>query len=326
MSVVVTGGAGYIGSHVCKALKEAGFIPVVFDNFKQGHSWAVQWGPSFEGELCSPADLEACFDYYLPVGIIHLASHINVRESVLNPGKYYYNNVLGTLTLLEVMRKKNVKNIVFSSSAAVYGIPAYNFVPEESPLHPINPYGHTKAMGEQLLADFASLGIHSISLRYFNAAGADPAGEIGEAHDPETHLIPSLFLTLLEEKEELSIYGTDHPTPDGTAIRDYIHVSDLAEAHVKSLQKLLTTPETLVLNLGTGRGHSIYELMRAAEKITGKKVPFRIEQKKLSDPPILVANAQKAYKTLNWRPHLSDLVTILETAWRWHSQKVKILT
>lgn len=320
-TVLVTGGAGYIGSHVCKALKRAGYTPVVFDSFESGHAWAVKWGPFIKGDISDCKALDAAFEQYKPKGIIHLASFINVRESVKNPGKYYRNNFLGTLSLLEVAVRHQVFSFVFSSSAAVYGMPQKTLIDEDHPKNPINTYGRSKWMAEEMLRDFsATHGLSSISLRYFNAAGADPDRELGEAHSPETHLIPLALLSLLKQNGRLSIFGTDHPTFDGTAIRDYIHVSDLASAHVKALEYLFENPQTTALNLGTGRGHSVRQVISTIELVTKSLVPLETLPRFLSDPPQLVADAQKARLLLNWNPQYSDLETIIETAWEWHRQ------
>jgi UDP-arabinose 4-epimerase len=316
------GGAGYIGSHVCKALKKAGFTPVVFDNFSSGHPWAVKWGPLVQGDILNTTSLSKALLHYCPIGIIHLASHIDVRESVTNPSKYFATNVGGSLALIEAILEQGVRPLVFSSSAAVYGIPQSVPIPEDHPKKPVNPYGRTKLVVEEFLYDvFQAHGLPSIALRYFNAAGADPDGEIGEAHTPETHLIPSALLAALQKRPPLSIYGTDHPTPDGTPIRDYIHVSDLADAHVKALQYLLRKPAALSLNLGTGKGHSVHQVISLAQEISKYSIPHIVVSKNASDPPALVADPQKACTLLNWSPKHSHLPTIIETAWQWHHQE-----
>jgi UDP-glucose-4-epimerase GalE len=321
MTVLVTGGAGFIGSHVCKALRRAGLIPVVYDHFINGHEWAVKWGPFINGDIHDKQALDLAFKTHKPLGVIHLASHIDVRESALNPGKYYGNNLAGTLSLLETAVQHGVLTFVFSSSAAVYGIPSQVPISEDHPKAPINTYGRTKWMAEQMFADFFQAhGLASISLRYFNAAGADPEGELGEAHNPETHLIPLALFALLKKRPHLSVYGTDHPTFDGTPIRDYIHVSDLADAHVKALQYLFDHPSALALNLGTGSGHSVRQVLDTIEMITKNSIPLQITPRSPSDPPQLVADAQKARLLLNWTPQYSDLNTIIETAWEWHNK------
>jgi UDP-arabinose 4-epimerase len=323
MHVLVFGGAGYIGSHVCKALKKAGFIPVVFDNFSSGHRWAVQWGPYVEGDILNLSLLNKILLHYCPIGIIHLASLIDVRESVANPTKYFQTNVGGSLALLQAVLAQGIRPIVFSSSAAVYGAPKTTPIPESHPKNPVSPYGRTKLIVEELLSDlFHAHGLPSISLRYFNAAGADPEGEIGESHNPETHLIPSSLLAALKKRPPLAIYGTDHATADGTAIRDYIHVTDLADAHVKALQHLLRHPTALSLNLGTGQGYSVHHVLALAQEVAKCPIPNTIGPKNSSDPPILVAEAQQARTLLHWEPRYSSLPTILETAWQWHLQRV----
>ena len=319
MNVLVVGGAGFIGSHVCKALKRAGFCPVVYDNLENGHSWAVQWGPLIEGDLQDPATLRRAFEKYQPKGVIHLASYINARESMSLPEKYYENNVVGSLRLFQEMVRHKVTKLVFSSTAAVYGNPREATITEDHPCKPINVYGKTKWLVEKMLEEFFEKhGLCSVALRYFNAAGADPDGEIGEAHDPETHLIPLAILSALGKKTGFKIFGTDHATPDGTPIRDYIHVTDLAEAHLLALQWLLRGGTKTVLNLGCGRGYSVREVMAMVEKVTNRPVPHEVSEKNDSDPPSLVANSAKAQETLNWKPYHSNLETIITTALKWY--------
>lgn len=321
MSVVVTGGAGYIGSHVCQALHENGFTPITLDDLSKGHPWAIQWGPHVQGNIHDEAFLREIFCTYKPASVIHLASHIDVRESLVNPGKYYHNNFSGTLSLLNAMVKAGVSLLVFSSSAAVYGIPHEVPIREDHPKNPLSAYGRSKWMVEEMLQDFSKAhGLCSLSLRYFNAAGADPLGKIGEGHDPETHLIPLALFTALKKQPYIEVYGIDHPTEDGTAIRDYIHVSDLAEAHVKGIKWLQTHRKTGALNIGTGQGHSVKQVIQAAEQVTGKTIPVQVAPRSLGDPPILVADCMKAKEWLQWEPKNSTLETILQTAWRWHSR------
>lgn len=317
-AILVTGGAGYIGSHVCKALLAAGFLPVTYDNLSKGHRWAVKWGPLIEADIHDRVALQKAFQKYGPIAVIHLASFINVRESLVDPGKYYHNNVAGSLSLIEEMCASGIKRLVFSSTASVYGAPQYLPIDEKHPKNPLHAYGKSKHMVEEMLKDFfVSHCLSSLSLRYFNASGADATGEIGEAHDPETHLVPLVLLTALKKRAQLTIYGNDYPTPDGTAIRDYIHVTDLAEAHVKAVQYLLAHEICTQLNLGTGQGYSVQELIRAVEKVTGRSVKAELG-KKSPDSPVLVADATKAQETLDWKPNHSDLETIIQTAWRWH--------
>jgi UDP-arabinose 4-epimerase len=318
MNILVVGGAGYIGSHVCKALKESGFNPIVYDNLSNGHEWAVKWGPLVQGDLSDPQALDGVFTAYQPKGVIHLASYIDVKESMANPDKYYQNNVEGTRHLLEAMVRHGVDQIVFSSTAAVYGHPKQVPIPEDHPCEPINVYGKTKLLAEEMLSDFfKSHQLRSVSLRYFNAAGADESAEIGEAHSPETHLIPVAIFAALGKKP-FKVFGTDHPTPDGTPIRDFIHVSDLAQAHVLALQWLQKGGTKISLNLGSGKGYSVQEVISAIEQKIGP-VPHEISARNPYDPPALVADISLAKKTLNWTPRKSDLATIISSAVEWHS-------
>lgn len=312
MQILVIGGAGYIGSHVCKALKEKNHLPITFDNFSHGHPWAVNYGPIVTGDLLKAEDLDRAFSQYEIDAVIHLASHINVRESLLLPDKYYRNNLIGTLALLDAMVRHGVNELVFSSTAAVYGNPIELPIQENHPKNPVNPYGKSKWLAEQLFDDyFRAYGISTVCLRYFNAAGADLSGQLGEAHNPETHLIPQILLTALGENPHLTIYG------DGTAVRDFIHVVDLAEAHLLALSWLKTNQRPVALNLGTGKGYSVSEVITHAERITGKKLPLVMEKANAGDPPILVADSTLAKEMLLWSPRYSDLSTIIETAWHW---------
>lgn len=316
-TVLVTGGAGYIGSHVCKALAASGFLPVTFDDLSRGHDWAVRWGPLVRGNLLDRQALLGALDEYRPASIIHLAGFTYVGESVRDPLLYYQNNIAGSLGLLKCAVDRGIGALVFSSSAAVYGDPLSIPIGEDHPLAPINPYGFTKVAVERFLLDAeAAGGPRSISLRYFNASGADTDGEAGEAHDPETHLIP-LVLTAARTGTPLTIFGTDYDTPDGTCIRDYIHVSDLADAHVRSLRTLLAGGPTRTLNLGTGAGLSVRDIIAAAETVTGRKIPVQFGPRRPGDPPRLVSDPGLALRELDWRPTYSDMVTIVETAWRW---------
>lgn len=320
--VLVTGGAGYIGSHVCKALSISGFIPVTYDNLLQGHNWAVNWGPLIIGDLQDAKKLDETFAQFQPIAVIHLASHINVRESQQDPGKYYQNNVGATLALLSAMSKHKTSRFVFSSTAAVYGIPSYTPIDENHPKSPINVYGRTKLMAEEIISDFFHChGIAHVIFRYFNAAGADSDAEIGEAHDPETHLIPKVIQAALQQ-EPLTIFGKDHPTHDGTAVRDYVHVMDLADAHVKAVKWLLENPTNLTVNLGSGVGFSILEVIRQVEALTGSSIAIEWDRRFPGDPPILIAEAAKAKTVLGWEAKHSDLKTIVQTAWNWHSKSV----
>ncbi len=318
-AVLVTGGAGYLGSHVCKRLAEGGWLPVAYDNLSTGHEWAVRWGPLERGELADRARLAAVIERYRPAAAMHFAGLIAVGDSVRDPASYYRNNVAASLVLLEILRDRKIDTVVFSSSAAVYGIPHRVPISEDHAIAPISPYGATKAMVERILADFsAAHGLRSVSLRYFNAAAADPAGEIGEAHDPETHLIPLILDVALGRRAELLVYGDDYDTADGTCIRDYIHVMDLADAHVGALDYLRAGGATTALNLGTAAGHSVRAVLQAARVVTGQPIPERIAPRRSGDPAILVADAEAASRILDWRPRRSSLERLIEDAWRWH--------
>jgi UDP-arabinose 4-epimerase len=320
MKILVTGGAGYIGSHTAKALRLAGMEPVVFDNLSAGHRWAVQWGPLHEGDLADRPSIEAALDGV--DGVVHFAAHAYVGESMLNPGKYFSNNVAGTLNLLEAMRARGVKTIVFSSSCATYGIPGGVPISEQEPQKPINPYGESKLMAERLLQWYGEIhGIHWMALRYFNAAGADPDEEIGEVHDPETHLIPLAIEAALGNRDFLEVYGVDYQTKDGTASRDYVHVSDLADAHVKALRVLAAGHQSLALNLGAGVGRTVREVVTTIEAQAGREVPIRECRRRPGDPAELVADAAKAKEVLGWEPKFSSLESIVKTALKWHSDQ-----
>lgn len=316
--VLVTGGAGYIGSHACKALAAAGYRPITFDSLVHGHRKAVQWGPLEEGDLLDRDRVERLFRDYDFACVMHFAAFIAVGESTTDPGKYYRNNVGGTLALLEAMARHDVGSIVFSSTAAVYGTPTIVPIPETAPLTPINPYGWTKLTSERMIADFAAAhGIRFAILRYFNACGADPHGDIGEDHNPETHLIP-LALDAVTTGKQLTLNGDDYPTEDGTCIRDYIHVSDLAEAHVAALKALRSGASSATYNLGTGRGISIREVFASIERVTGRNVPFELGPRRSGDPAALVADPTLANTQLDWSPRASDIDSIIASAWRWH--------
>ena len=319
-TILVTGGAGYIGSHACKALAQAGYTPIAYDNLVYGHREAVRWGPLEVGDIADRARLDAVIAQYRPEAVMHFAAYAYVGESVQDPAKYYRNNVAGTLTLLEALVHHGIGRIVFSSTCATYGIPKRTPIDEDHPQNPINPYGASKLMIERMLQDLdTAYGLRSVSLRYFNAAGADPDGEIGEDHDPETHLIPLALQAALGQREALQVFGTDYPTPDGSCIRDYIHVTDLAQAHVLALDYLANGGATTALNLGTGRGHSVLEVIEAARQIAGRDIPTLLTDRRPGDPPILTAAADKARSLLGWRPHHPDLAETLRHAWNWHS-------
>ncbi|MEF3698646.1 UDP-glucose 4-epimerase GalE [Desulfolutivibrio sp.] len=321
-TILVTGGAGYIGSHTCKALKKAGYAPVTLDNMVYGHDWAVKWGPLVKGDILNAADLDGVFAKYKPVGVLHFAAFAYVGESVQNPAKYYHNNVTGTLSLLDAMRRHGCGHIVFSSTCATYGVPQSLPIPEDHPQHPINPYGWSKLMIEQILRDYEhAYGISHAALRYFNAAGADPDGEVGEDHDPETHLIPLIIHAAMGLRRHIEIFGTDYDTPDGTAVRDYIHVTDLADAHVSAISRLLDKGASMMLNLGTGVGNTVRQVIEAVERVSGRKVPVKEGPRRAGDPPALYANAGGAGRLLGWTPRLSNIDATVETAWRWHEKR-----
>ncbi len=321
-TVLVTGGAGYIGAHTCKLLAQRGLKPVCFDNLVYGHRDAVQWGPFEEGDLADSSRLTEVIREYRPQAVVHFAAFTYVGESVEDPGKYYRNNVAGTLNLLEVMRDQSIQRIVFSSTCATYGEPQRIPLTEDHPQSPINPYGSSKLMIERMLGDFeVAHGIRSAALRYFNAAGADPQAQIGEDHDPETHLIPLVLDVALGRREEIAVFGEDYDTPDGTCVRDYIHVTDLADAHLRALDHLQTGRTSLRLNLGNGQGYSVREVIEIAERVTGRSIRTRVAERRPGDPPRLVGDASLARETLGWAPRYPALETIVEHAWTWHRKR-----
>jgi len=318
--ILVTGGAGYIGSQTCKLLCKNGYLPISYDNLIYGHREAVKWGPLVVGDINDVEVLRRTFMEYKPEAVIHFAAYAYVGESVENPGKYYQNNVSGTINLLEMMRNNGCPKIIFSSTCATYGVPESLPLDETSRQNPINPYGKGKLMIEKILEDYEeAYDTRYISLRYFNAAGADPNGELGENHDPETHLIPLTIEAALGKRAVIEVFGTDYDTPDGTAVRDYIHVADLAKAHLLALEYLEKNNISQVFNLGTSIGTSVQEIIHAVEKITGDKVPLIYGERRAGDPPILVASAEKARKILLWEPERSDIYSIVRDAWSWHS-------
>jgi len=318
MKVLVVGGAGYIGSHAVRALEAAGHEAWVLDNLYQGHSEAVPAGRLIQGDLLNPADLKAALETSQAEAVMHFAAMSLVGESVTEPAKYYSNNVVGTLNLLEAMRAAGVWRFVFSSTAATYGTPDVSPIPETAPQVPINPYGRTKLAIEQALESYAvAYDFGFAALRYFNAAGAHSSGEIGEDHTPETHIIPIVLQVALGQRESVSIYGNDYPTPDGTCVRDYIHVEDLCDAHVKALEQL--EPGTIMkLNLGTGTGFSVREVIESCRKITGHEIPAVDGPRRAGDPPELVADSAKAQSQLNWQPKFVTVDQVVESAWKWH--------
>ncbi|MDP8966687.1 MAG: UDP-glucose 4-epimerase GalE [Cyanobacteriota bacterium] len=324
-SILVTGGAGYIGSHAVQALQNAGYEAIVLDNLVYGHREFVEQALGAKlivGDISDRALLDEVFATHEIAAVMHFAAYAYVGESVSNPAKYYRNNVVGTLTLLEAMLAASVKTIVFSSTCATYGVPQSVPVTEDQPQNPINPYGRTKLMVEKILADFdKAYGLRSICFRYFNAAGADPAGLLGEDHSPETHILPLVLLTAMGKRESFSILGTDYPTPDGTCIRDFIHVADLAQAHVLGLEQLLKSGESDVFNLGNGNGFSVREVIETAKLVTGQPIQVTEGDRRPGDPPILVGSGEKARRILGWQPQYSDLKEILLHAWNWHQRR-----
>lgn len=314
-AVLVTGGAGFIGSHTCKELAASGYLPVSYDNLSTGHRDAVRWGPLVEGDIADTAGLAAAIRLHSPVALIHFAASAYVGESVSDPGKYYRNNVVGTLSVLEALRSAACRHLVFSSSCATYGTPDALPISETTLQQPINPYGRTKLVGEWMIGDFATAyGLDAVCLRYFNAAGADPEGEIGERHEPETHLLPRALLAAFGQAPHLDLMGTDYPTPDGTCIRDYIHVKDLARAHVAAVDYLLAGGGSVNLNIGTGTGHSILEVNAAIERVTRRAVPVSRRARRPGDPPRLVADPTLAREVLGFSALHSDIETIVATA------------
>jgi UDP-glucose-4-epimerase GalE len=321
-SILVTGGAGYIGSHACKALAKAGYEPVAYDNLVYGHKEAVRWGHLVEGDVGDREKVAETIRRHDIGAVMHFAAFAYVGESVEKPEKYFQNNVVNTLAMLEAMRATDVKQIVFSSTCATYGLPEKMPIREDTPQHPVNPYGETKLMVERALYWYGGAhGLRSVALRYFNAAGADPDGEIGEDHDPETHLIPLILDAATGRRPHIGVFGTDYPTPDGSAIRDYIHVQDLADAHVRALRYLGDGNESRVFNLGTGHGHSVRETIEAARRVTGRPIPSKDSPRRPGDPPVLVADAGLAKEKLGWVPALGSLDHIIGTAWAWHQKR-----
>jgi len=323
LNVLVTGGAGYIGSHCCKALDLQGYHPVTIDNLVYGHRENVKWGDFFKGDIGCPEDLKKLFEQHKIDAVMHFAAYAYVGESVTDPIKYYENNVAKTIQLLRYVLKHHVKYFVFSSSCATYGNPESVPIEERHPRNPINPYGKTKRMIEDILKDLDSAhGLRSISLRYFNAAGADPEAEIGELHQPETHLIPLVLDVAAGKSRQIKVFGNDYPTADGTCIRDYIHVNDLASAHVLALEKLMGAEGSDTFNLGVGKGYSVMQVIERAKQITGKNIAVDISGRRPGDPPELIASNKKAIRHLGWEPCHSDLDEIIETAWNWHKKVV----
>jgi len=319
--VLVCGGAGYIGAHMSEQLAERGLDVVVFDNLEGGRRSQVRWGTLMVGDLRDPAALEKLFSAHAFTAVMHFAGKIVVSESAREPSPYYDHNVVGTLNLLDAMRRHRSPPLVFSSTAAMYGEPRYTPIDETHPCVPVNPYGNTKLAAELMLADFrAAYGMRSVSLRYFNAAGASPSGTIGESHEPETHLIPNV-LRACREHSAVHVYGTDYPTPDGSCVRDYIHVSDLCRAHLLAMEYLANGGDNAAVNLGSEHGHSVLEVIDSAERICGQPIERRVSPRRGGDPPVLVASARKARELLGWTPTESDLDSIIASAWRWEQRR-----
>lgn len=318
MNILVTGGAGYIGSHACKALAKSGLTPISYDNLINGHRWAVKWGPLEVGDISDRERLSEVFKKYKPIAVMHFASYAYVGESVKEPSKYYRNNVVGSLTLLEVMRDFKIDKIIFSSTCATYGIPKIVPISEEHQQNPINPYGASKLMIERILKDFdISYDLRSISLRYFNAFGADPEGELGEVHNPETHLIPLALDVALGNRSAITIFGDDYDTSDGTCIRDYVHVSDIAAAHVLALNALLDGSNTNAYNLGNEFGVSVKQVIKTVEAVTGKNVPVIINPRRVGDPAVLIGDASKIINDLGWSPSYKSIYDSIMHAFIW---------
>ncbi len=318
MKILVVGGAGYIGSHMVKMLLEQGHRVIVYDNLSSGYRDAVLGGTFVKGDLADREKLDDVFARLRPEAVMHFASHIQVGESVLHPGKYYFNNFSNTLNLLDTMVKHEVRHFIFSSTAAIFGEPEYTPIDEAHPKRPLNPYGRSKLMVEEVLADYErAYGLKSVCLRYFNAAGADPEGMLGERHEPETHLIPLVLQAISGKRASIQVFGRDYDTPDGTCIRDYVHVVDLCSAHLLALRKLIMTDTSSQYNLGNGTGFSVQEVIRAAERVTGSTVKVVEGERRAGDPAVLVADSTLAKAELGWQPQYADLEQIIAHAWQW---------
>jgi UDP-arabinose 4-epimerase len=320
--IIVTGGAGYIGSHVCLALAEAGLVPVTIDTLERGHREAVQWGPLEVVDVLDRPAVRRVLAHHKPVAAVHCAAYTLVGESSDQPQRYLHNNVEGTRGLIEVMLEAGVNHLVFSSTSAVYGDPHSEAVNESHPLDPQSPYGASKVAAERIIREAS--GLSSAILRYFNAAGADTRSRIGEAHEPETHLLPVVLDVAAGKRSVLTVYGTDYPTPDGTCIRDYVHVSDVAEAHVTALRKLLSGAPSLLCNLGNGAGFSVRQVIEAAQKITGREIPQTLGARRPGDTAKVIADCTLARRELAWDPQRSTLDTIIADAWNWHRRMLGI--
>lgn len=322
MRVLVTGGAGYVGSHTVLELVDAGHEPAVFDDLSKGHRGAVPEGvPLFEGSLADPTRVNEVFASFKPQAVMHFAGSTQVGESVTHPGLYFRNNLVCGLNLLDAMVKHGVDSIVFSSTAAVYGEPTQVPIPESHPKAPTNPYGESKLFFESILRRYETAhGVRSVALRYFNAAGAHPSGRIGEDHTPETHLIPIILQVALGQREQVTIFGTDYDTADGTCVRDYVHVCDLASAHILAVEALASGAPSNAYNLGNGKGFSVQQVIDAVESVVGHRIKRSVGERRAGDPAVLVASSDKARTQLGWEPRYPELTTIIETAWRWHHE------
>ena len=319
MAVLICGGAGYIGSHTNKLLSRQGYDTVIFDNLVYGHKEAVKWGTFIQGDLKNQKEIEEVFQKYPIDAVLHFAAYAYVGESVQEPEKYYYNNVVNTLNLLNVMRKHRCDKIIFSSTCATYGEPEKVPITEEMPQKPINPYGETKLTVERIFRDYEkAYGLKYVVLRYFNAAGADPDGEIGESHNPETHIIPLVMDAVSGKKPDIKVFGTDYPTPDGSCVRDYIHVTDLAQAHLLALQYLEKGGESDCFNLGNEKGTSVLEIISAVKRVTGRDFTVTPSPRRPGDPAVLVGSSEKARRILGWEPKFADIDIIVDHAWKWH--------
>ncbi len=321
MAVLVCGGAGYIGAHINKQLNKEGYETVVFDNLVYGHREAVKWGSFVQGDLQNTGEIEAVFQTYKIEAVFHFAAYAYVGESVENPEKYYYNNVANTLNLLHVMKKYGCTKMIFSSTCATYGEPEKVPITEDMPQRPVNPYGASKLMVERILKDYSkAYGLKFVVLRYFNAAGADPEGELGEGHDPETHLIPLILDAASGRRKEIRVFGTDYDTPDGSCIRDYIHVYDLATAHLLALHYLEQGKESNFFNLGNALGTSVFEVIEAVKRVSGKKFTVSVSDRRSGDPARLIGSSEKAQSVLGWKPVYGDIDVIVGHAWNWHDK------
>jgi len=319
MKIMICGGAGYIGAHMNKMLQAAGHQTVVFDNLATGHRQAAKWGTFIAGELLNKQDITNAFEQHDIDAVMHFSARSLVAESCINPSLYFQNNVVGTLNLLDAMHEANINQFIFSSTAAIFGNPISESIDESHPKEPINPYGRSKLMVEQILQSYAqAYSLNSVALRYFNAAGADPEGELGESHDPETHLIPNILKAAKGEPgKSLTIFGNDYPTRDGTCIRDYVHVNDLCSAHLLALEFLESNQGAHTFNLGSGSGYSVMEVLNAAQQVVGQEIPYRMAERRAGDPATLIANSTRAREILGWQPQITDINEIVATAWGW---------